>query len=378
MHCRIVFVKKEFSVLELACVVKEMQTLVGARINKVLQYSNRWLAFECFKTNVGRVFINICRPGLIWFGQQKSESGDFGFHKNLSKQIDGAKIVSISQIGSERIVKISLLTPQKKVDVFVELFNKGEVALCDLTGKILCLWETQIWKNRVLKTGESYSLPKKLINIFEMQEEEFALLLKTIVETVSKTLATELSIGGVYANELCLISGIDKNKAVLTQEELRVLYANLHYFFERKIDASVVYEKESKNVKDIVPYLLKNYESFKQVHFAFYCAAIDEVLSSINASDQSSNALSQFELKKKKLLNIIEVQKLHLSAINKAVIEEQRKGELIYENYSKFKEILEKISAAREKMSFIEIKSKAKEFGIKDFDDKTGEITVEV
>ena len=370
--------KKEFSVLELACVVKELQALVGARINKVLQYSNKWLAFECFKTGVGRVFINICRPGLLWFGQTKSSSGDFGFHKNLSKQIDGTKIVSISQIGSERIVKICLSTAEKKFDLFIELFNKGEVSLCDSNGKILCLWETQIWKDRTLKVGTIYSLPKKLINIFEMSEDEFNLSLKVIVETVSKTLATELGIGGIYANELCLISGIDKNKNNLSTQELRVLYANLHYFFERKIDAKVVYEKESKDVRDIVPYSLKNYESFKQSAFASYCASIDNILSSINASDQSSNALSQFELKKRKLLNIIEVQKLHLSAINKTAQDEQRKGELIYENYQKFKEILEKISSAREKFSFREIKAKSKELGIKDFDDKTGEITVEV
>ena len=368
--------KKEFSVVELACVVKELQLLVGGRINKVLQYSDKWLAFECFKTGVGRVFINICRPGLLWVGKSKFESGEFGFHKNLVKQIGVSKIISIVQIGSERIVKIDLKSGEKNLVIYIELFNKGELVLCDSSGKILSLWETQLWKYRELKVGSNYILPKKLFNIFEVSESEFFDLLGKIDETISKSIATELGIGGVYANELCDVSGVDKNKKMLSSDELRVLHANIQFLLKRKIDARIIYT--DKEVKDIVPYALKSYDSFKQKSAESYCAALDEVLSNIEQKEQSTQALSQFELKKRKLNNIIEVQKLHLSAVQNKSESEQKKGELIYENYQKLKEILDGVVKAREKFSFKEIKAKSKELGINDFDDKTGEIIVEI
>lgn len=368
--------KKEFSVIELACVVKEMQVLVGARITKVLQYSDKFIAFECFKTGVGRVFINFLKPGLFWFGQTKSVSGDFGFHKNISKQIDGSKISKISQVGSERIVKIDLTTADKTFVLYAELFNKGELILCNPEGKILCLWETQLWKDRELKVGIQYSLPQKLSDIFSMPEEDFNASLGIIDETVSKTLATELGLGGTYANELCAISGIDKNKNSLTAEELRVLYANLHYLLKRKSDARVVYENNA--VKDIVPFPIKAYESLKQSSFAAYCGAIDEIVSKIEQKEQSQKSVSVFESKKKKLNNIIEVQKLHLSAVEKEAAIEQRKGEMMYENYQQLKSLLDKISAIAKTVSFRDIKSRSKEFGIKDFDDKVGDIVVEI
>ena len=219
-------------------------------------------------------------------------------------------------------------------------------------------------------------MPKKGFDIFVLSEEEFCDSLKIIDETVSKSLAVILGIGGVYASELCAVSGIDKNKNDLNSEEFRVLFANIRYLFDRKIDARVVYD--GVVVKDIVPYLLKAYELFKQRSFLSYSSAIDEVVSSVESNEQSVRVVSQFEAKKKKLLNIIEVQKIHLSVVQKESVAEQRKGELIYENYQSLKELLDRIILASKKMSFKEITANAKNLGIKDFDDVKGDISVEI
>ena len=366
--------KKEFSVIELACIVREMQAVVGARINKVLQYSDKFIAFECFKSGAGRCFLNVLRPGLFWFGKSKFVSGDFGFHKALGRFVVGGKIVSIVQIGSERIVRVDVRVGEKNFVLYVELFNKGQVVVCGAESKILCLWETQLWKE--LKIGVQYLLSKKMFDVFAMYEEEFFGSLQVIDETVSKSLAVVLGIGGVYASELCAVSGIDKNKNKLNAEELRVLYANIHYLLDRKIDARIVYD--GAVVKDVVPYPLKAYELFRQSSFASYSVAVDEAVSSVETGEQSVKAVSQFEVKKKKLQNIIEVQKIHLSFVERESAAEQRKGELIYENYLHLKELLDKVVLASKKMSFREIKSNAKELGIKDFNDVTGDIVVEV
>ena len=364
--------KKEFSIVELSCVVRELQSLVGGRIARVLQHSDKVLSFECFKTGVGKKFVHIFRPGLVWIGSSKFSSLESGFFRSISRLVDGGKIISISQIGSERIIKVEVAVSGKKLFVYVELFNKGQVVACNDDGKILALWETQQWKERVLKIGEQYVLPKKLFNIFVMAEEEFQQVLGVIGETVSKTIATELCVGGVYAQELCAISGIDKNKNKLSSEELRVLFANLQFLFQRKIDARIVYENNL--VKDIVPFPLKLYELLKQTAHPAFSAAIDEVLSKQFFDEAAVSVLSDFEKKRKRLLNIVETQKVYRSVLEKQAVDEQKKGELVYENYQKLKEIL----GAAQKIHLKDLKAKAKELNIKDVNESKGEIVVEV
>lgn len=366
--------KKEFCTIELAHLVKELQQVVNGRINKVVQYSEKQLAFECFKTGVGRVFLNIMRPGLMWLGISKHVGGDFGFYKNLAKQMTGAKITSISQIGSERLIKIEFKVQEKKRDLYIELFNKGNIILCNEEGKIISLWETQMWKDRELKIGVLYVLPVKLINVFTLSEEEFRDVLTTIDETVSKTLASDLGLGGTYAQELCLISGVNKTKNKLTMEEMRVVQGNLQFLLKRKIDARIVFDNGV--VKDIVPFPLKLYESLQQSSFRSYTEALDGILSKSIEQEQAKQVASKSDTKRKKLLNIIEVQKLYLDALQKQIADAQRKGELVYEQYQKLKSILDAVT--KQKLSFREIKARAKEFGMKDFDEKSGDIIVEV
>lgn len=364
--------KREFSVLELACIVRELQLLVGSRVTKVLQHSDKVLSFECFKTGVGKKFVHILRPGLLWMGVSKFSSIESGFFKSIGRLVDGGKIKSVCQIGSERIVKMEISVAGKTMFVYVELFNKGQVLVCNEDGKILALWETQQWKDRELKIGAQYVLPHKLTNIFTITEEEFQKSLSVIEENVSKTIAVELSLGGTYAQELCAISGLDKNKNKLASEELRVLFANLQFLFQHKTEGQVVYENNV--IKDIVPFPLKVYEQLRQDSFVSYSSAFDAVFSKQFGDEALAASMSEFEKKKKKLLNIVETQKVYLSVLEKQAVVEQRKGEFMYENYQKIKDLIDKI----QKIPLKELKLCAKELGIKDVNEAKGEIVVEV
>ncbi|MBI4141934.1 NFACT family protein [Candidatus Woesearchaeota archaeon] len=372
MGLPVVKMKREFSVIELAGIVRELQLLVGGRIAKVFQHSDKLLSFECFKTLVGKKFVHVFRPGLVWVGVSKFSSLESGFFKSLKRLIEGGKIVSITQIGSERIIKIETFLGGKTIIIYVELFNKGQVVACNNDGKILALWETQQWKDRLMKIGEQYVLPQKLTNVFSMAESEFNSILTNIQENVSRTIATELGIGGVYAQELCLISGIDKNKNKLSVEELRVLFANLIFFFQRKIDARVVYENTA--VKDVTSFPLKLYESLNQTSYKSYSDAVDAVFSNVFSEEDAVVEVSEQEKRKKKFLNIIETQKVYFSVLEKQAVAEQRKGELIYENYQKLKDIL----TTAQKIPLKELKTKARELNIKDVDEAKGEFVVEV
>ena len=49
-------------------------------------------------------------------------------------------------------------------------------------------------------------------NLFDLKEEDLSLLLKNSKkDSLVTSLATELGLGGLYSEEVCLISNIDKN-----------------------------------------------------------------------------------------------------------------------------------------------------------------------
>ena len=85
------------------------------------------------------------------------------------------------------------------------------------------------------------------------------------------------------------------------------------------------------------------------------------------------------QTKEDKTSLIIKKQEDRLKALEKSVKENQRKGELIYENYQEIKQLLDNINSDRKKMSWDELKKKYKNNKLlKEIDEKTGKIMVDL
>ena len=75
----------------------------------------------------------------IWLTNKKYKQVEENqFVKALSKEIERARISSISQPGSERIFLLHFVNRDDKVRILiVEIFGKGNIILCDESMKIL-------------------------------------------------------------------------------------------------------------------------------------------------------------------------------------------------------------------------------------------------
>ena len=94
---------------------------------------------------------------------------------------------------------------------------------------------------------------------------------------------------------------------------------------------------------------------------------------------QKAKKLLPFTKEKKKWERIAYSQKLIISSLEKAVDENRRKGELLYEHYQELEEALRAIKKAKEKLSWKEIKEKLKGNKlVKDILEKERKIIVEV
>ena len=80
-----------------------------------------------------------------------------------------------------------------------------------------------------------------------------------------------------------------------------------------------------------------------------------------------------------KTKNVIDQQQKQIDDLEKKAAENNKKGELIYENYQMIESILKEINKAREKYSFDEIKEKLKGHKVvKDVDGKNKRIVIEL
>ena len=140
--------------------------------------------------------------------------------------------------------------------MIVELFSRGNLVLCKEDYTIIIAKDYQKWSQRTIRGGIKYKYPEKENNILTITSDGFKkTILNSNKENIIKALAIDFSLGGVYAEELCKLSGIDKNKKKPDDKELEILFRTIKKILNKKIRATYYAEK------DITPFEVKTYSS---------------------------------------------------------------------------------------------------------------------
>ncbi len=344
---------RQFSALDYHYLLKELQILKNARMDKIYSPSKKELLLQVYVSGKGKKLLKIDAGKIFYLTESKKQYGEpSSFCLFLRKHIRNARIKEIKQIGFERIVEIAIETKENRYCLILEMFDKGNIILTDNKNIIINCAEQQKWKDRQIKKGELYRYPKKKYNFLELKQKDLKELLKKPQELV-KVLATELGLGGLYAEEACMLAGIDKtikaNK--LAEKDIKAIYKILTKLKNKKIDVQTINKD-----KDITPFPLKQYEDQDSKKAESFSSALD--------SHFSKQAVSPAEKAKQKAiekqLKIIENQKKHIKQLEKEIKQNQRKSELIYENYQLIKDILTEINKAKKKFTWQEIKDRLK------------------
>ncbi len=326
--------KTTLSSVELAAVVEELQFLNGARISRVYDYEERALLLELHLREKGKQLLRII-PGkfLNLTVAKESPIQPSGFVQQLRKYLDGAFLHSVQQKGGERIVlfEIEGVAEQKgkKFSLMVEFFSKGNIILTDHANVIIACLERQAWKDRTIKPGEKYLFPPAPANwktVTEAQMHE--LLQKSNKKSVIISLALELGLGGLYAEELCSTAGIDKEKvpSSISFSESACLIGELQHL-KKKLQKpqGFLYAEE------ITPFALSGKTSLKTT------PTYNEALDALRPFEKTSPYHKKIDQLQKTILS----QEDSLQQLQQKIQEESRKGEFIYENYTFFQRLLE-------------------------------------
>jgi predicted ribosome quality control (RQC) complex YloA/Tae2 family protein len=359
--------KKNLSGLELKFVIAELQELVNSKVAKIYQPAKKEIYLQLYGQRIGKKLLRIAVPRFIYRAElrQTSPENPFGFCQSLRKHLEQSILTEIVQRGLERLVELRFQARDASYTLVVELFGKGNVILCS-GDNILAVMEPQRYKDRELKTRVNYVAPKASVDITSMSLKQLQEMLNGTDKTNLATfVAVELGLGGVYAEEVCLRAGLDKNKVKLSEKETEILHRTLKNLLETTAEPQVI-----DSGVDIIPFELKYYERANKQQFKTYNEALDFVLSKATIIDEKDEAS---DAERQRLDKILKMQQESVAEMEKEIDDNQRKAEYIYEHYQEVRDILEKVNSELKKLSKEELVQK---FGLKDLNLKDKTITV--
>ena len=369
--------KKQLSSMDLHFLLKELEVLKDSRIGKIYQPEKNLVIFSLYKTNAGKKILKINIGQSFYLAEEKENYAEIlGFGMLLRKHIDGYFLTDIRQLEPERIIKLSFKVKDDKKHLYIELFGKGNAILCNEHDVIINALEHHDFRERSIKPKLKYVYPMMNYNIFDFKDHNLENLFKNSKkDSLVICLATELGLGGLYSEEICLLSNIDKtiNPKNIDENSTKSINTSIKKIINHKIDAKAVFDDNNK-VIDVVPFDLAFYEKNKKQEFKTFSEAVSYFYSQFREVKETP-----FDRKLKELQRIAESQKDTIVELRKEEHDMRQKGESIYQNYQLIKEILEELNKASKKHSWKEIKEKLKNHKvIKEVNEKERKVVVEI
>lgn len=366
-----------FSTFDLKEISKELSDLERMRVDKIYQLGNE-IRIKFFGR--GREDLVIKPPLAVFVTSypKPAPKNPTWFAMLLRKHLKAMWLFKIEQHDFDRILMFSFgfyeeNNPVVKFVLIVEMFRDGNILLADQDNMIVGILSREYMKDRTLAPKSIYVFPEKKKG-FDIGIDEIIELSKEY--EIVKGLATQLNIGGLYAEEACLLAGVDKSKIGISNEEAVKLKEALVQLENLKKDPMII--KKGDQVVDILPYDLASYNGpeYEKVRYDSFSKALDEVYGKGESEEILREELSSHQKKIQKFERMLKSQR----DLYNSYIEERELykilGDLTYEKYPVIEESIKVIEQAKKNYSLEEIKEKLAENKlISDVDFKTGIIT---
>ncbi len=336
--------QKSLSSLEIAAIVHELQSLVGGIIAKAYHVSEEGKLFlHVHVSNQGKKLLKIVPGKLLCLTSEKeSQPSPSGLCQLLRKYLDHAYIQRIRQKDSERIVLIEL-DRKEKYTLVLELFSPGNAVLLNEQGIILGAQEQRVWKDRSIAVKEKYVFPPPAVNWFELTPSQMQELLKNSEKrNLVTAIATDIGLGGVYAEELCIKSDVNKERVPkeITLPEVKALHKTIQSWLTMiKMPKGYMYEQQFTPF----PFTGKDASQVKDS----YSEAVDTI--------SPVTIVSPYEKKIQSLQAIIRQQEESVARLEQEAEAHAQKGDAMYEQYSGIQKMLQTVHEERQSKSWHEI-----------------------
>jgi predicted ribosome quality control (RQC) complex YloA/Tae2 family protein len=287
----VVLLCMELSGIELHYVVNEIKNIIKeyyiSNVNAVTKDS---FLFRLHHPNKPDVILVISTRG-IWLTRLKFKQIQENDLINILKaEVERAKIESIEQRGSERIVSIKFKHMDGKCRVVIgEFFGQGNIILCDENMLILATLSPIEVRHRILRTGLHYVYPPARGNdVFDLSFEQLQYLRSTSEKDldVLRWLGRSTSMPRRFVEEIATRASVQSKKVgQLSDDDLNKVYTEIRELVAnvstgKNLEPIIITGADGK-AQDAVPIVTYNVTKlpFKLKKVSSYMDAIDEVLS---------------------------------------------------------------------------------------------------
>jgi predicted ribosome quality control (RQC) complex YloA/Tae2 family protein len=329
-------------------IVSELQDLIGCYVEKIYQLSRDEILLRVQqKTANQKVSIFIRNGELLCLTQKQFDAPEKPslFAMTLRKYLLNGKISEITQHEFDRIIKIKIGRKEGDYTLVCELFSKGNIILLNPEGRIIRPLIKQEWASRLIKSGEMYMPPPPQTNPFRLTEQDFKELLKKSSKDLVRTLASSVNLSGLYAEEICVRAGIDKNTKVSALHEISIkkIYNELEKFLtvfqEGKIQP--VFVKKDGAIIDILPVPFLSYTNMEFETTLSFSKGLEPFI-------HVRKVIKPQETKHRKNIEKLQRQQAQqqelIEGFKKSIVQKKLEADLIYFHFQAIEEILQEIT----------------------------------
>ncbi len=337
------------SSFDISAVVREMQPLVGGRIEKVYHPSLDQLVLSTKIPGEKKSFIHFKVGRWLYLSDKGLESpgppSDFAMM--LRKRITNARITNIKQQGFDRIVAIELDKEDGHFDLVLEMFGDGNVILVE-KGTIVQPLTSHTWKHRDVRARKPFLFPPPVPDPMIMSKEDLLSLVWASDTDIVRTLATKMNMGGKYSEEICARTGLDKNtkaRDIDTDGADRILEEVRG--FRSDIDQTgrgYIYRKFG-TPEDVTPVRMIIYRDLEIEEQESYSQAVESYIPRIPPpvkAKPKESVLEEERLKRK-----LSQQEAAVIKLQEDVRKTQELGDFLFANYADVAKTIEIAKAAR-------------------------------
>jgi len=275
---------------------------------------------------------------------------------SLRKFLKNRTILSVSQFNFDRIIIFELsnmnTTPWKFI---IELFNKGNFLLVDENDILKIAKKYRKFRDRDILAGKNFSFPSSRGKDFlTINQEEFKEMIINSDTELVRILARNISISGLYGEEICFRAKIDKTKPgnKINPNELDQIFKEFKKLRNQvlfdDIDARIILDDEELE-KFVIPFELEMFKGQKMKKFESFNEAVDFFYSKIDSETIKQPKDQKIKEKIKAQKKILKNQLEYLEELKNDKKKYYQYGDFIYTNFKTLEHMFNVILSAREK-----------------------------
>ena len=221
----------ELSGIELRYLVNEIRNTVikGYYVSNITAITKDSFLFKMHHSTEPDIMLMVSTKGL-WITRLKFKQIEENVLISIIKtELERAKLESVEQINSERIITIKFKLMDGKTRIMVgEFFGQGNIILCDESMQILAILNPIEVRHRTLKAGFRYVHPPvRGIDVFTISVEQLRAMRSAAEKELDilRWIGRNISLPKKFVEEIARKAGIaNKKVAQLSDEDLEKMY----------------------------------------------------------------------------------------------------------------------------------------------------------